>query len=306
MLTKMTGKQRLKSLVWWARHLLGRAARLVAGSRPRFLLITPALFRTQLIYDAMQKRILRLGIRDYVDHLVVCQIFVNEDYGLGKLSRAAELHDIYHSIVRCGKTPLIIDCGANCGMAIRYFTETFREALVVAVEPEPANMALARSNNASGNVAYQLAGIGSSDTRANIRDPGQGNWAYQVEEDAGGDVSIISINSLLKTYDPAQYAPFMVKIDIEGFEANLFEKNTEWIDRFPLLIIELHDWMLPGQASSRNFLQEISRRRRDFVFHGENVFSIANGPTAASTHDAGTSAGGRRLSVVRAGQKPFD
>ena len=306
MLTTMTGKQKLASLVWWARHLVGRVINFVAGNRSRFLLITPALFRKQFLYDAMRKRIVRLGIRDYVDYLVIRQIFVNEDYGLGKLRRAGELHDIYMSIVRNGKTPLIIDCGANCGMAIRYFTETFPEAHVVAVEPEPANMALARSNNASGNVAYQLAGIGSTDTRANIRDPGEGNWAYQVEENAGGDVSIISLNSLLAKYDSARYAPFMVKIDIEGFEANLFEKNTEWIDRFPLLIIELHDWMLPGQASSRNFLQEISRRRRDFVFHGENVFSIANGPVGAATRDAGASAGGRRLSVVRVVQQPFD
>jgi hypothetical protein len=53
---------------------------------------------------------------------------------------------------------------------------------------------------------------------------------------------------------------------------------TSWIDRFPLLVIELHDWLLPGQSTSRNFLREIALRDRDFVYRGENIFSIANQP----------------------------
>ena len=37
-----------------------------------------------------------------------------------------------------------------------------------------------------------------------------------------------------------------------------------------------HDWLLPKQQNSGNFLRQISSRNRDFVFHGENVFSISN------------------------------
>jgi len=276
MLAAMTNKQRLKATTWWARDLASQSLRFLTGRSSRFLLLTPSVLSTQIIYDLERKSFIRLRIRDFVDYQVVRQILVCEDYSLDKLRSAGELRDTYQRIVESGKTPLIMDCGANCGIAIRYFTQTFREAVVVAIEPETSNMDLARTNNASGNVLFQLAGIGNTDTKANIRDPGKGNWAYQVEEDAGGSVSIISINSILKTFDPALHVPFLIKIDIEGFEANLFEKNTEWIDLFPLLIIELHDWMLPGQGCSRNFLREISSRRRDFVFHGENVFSIAN------------------------------
>ena len=35
----------------------------------------------------------------------------------------------------------------------------------------------------------------------------------------------------------------LIKIDIEGFEENLFSKNFEWIDE-KIIIIELHDWIL--------------------------------------------------------------
>ena len=80
------------------------------------------------------------------------------------------------------------------------------------------------------------------------------------------------INSILKKYQ--QFVPFIIKIDIEGFESELFSKNTEWIDMFPLVIIELHDWMLPKTANSNNFLKEISKLDRDFLYFNENIFSI--------------------------------
>lgn len=44
----------------------------------------------------------------------------------------------------------------------------------------------------------------------------------------------------------------------------------------PLMIVELHDWMLPRTANSANFLKAVAARNRDFVFRGENVFSIRN------------------------------
>ena len=60
---------------------------------------------------------------------------------------------------------------------------------------------------------------------------------------------------------------FITKIDIEGFEDDLFSSNTDWIDDCLLLIIELHDWMMPKTANSNNFLKAISAKKRDFVYH---------------------------------------
>jgi len=38
----------------------------------------------------------------------------------------------------------------------------------------------------------------------------------------------------------------------------------------------LHDWLLPGQGTSRSFLKCMAALDRDFVHIGENVFSIRN------------------------------
>ena len=47
-----------------------------------------------------------------------------------------------------------------------------------------------------------------------------------------------------------------------------------------MLIIELHDWMLPGECNSKNFLRAISQYDRDFVHIAENIFSMKTGPAA--------------------------
>ena len=65
-------------------------------------------------------------------------------------------------------------------------------------------------------------------------------------------------------------------MDIEGFEQDVFSGGTEWLDRFYVAVIELHDWMLPRKASSRPFLSAVAAHDRDFLFRGENVFSIPN------------------------------
>jgi hypothetical protein len=109
-----------------------------------------------------------------------------------------------------------------------------------------------------------------------IIDPGLGNNAYRIESKEKGQIKIISINQLLNEYSQNLYIPFIVKIDIEGSEFDLFSKNTEWVDKFPLLIVELHDWMLPKTANSKNFIRTIAPLERDFLHHGENIFSISN------------------------------
>jgi hypothetical protein len=116
----------------------------------------------------------------------------------------------------------------------------------------------------------------------NLVDPGIGAWGYRVEERTDGGIRMMSINSLVGAPEHQMCEPFIVKIDIEGFERELFSKNTDWVDRFAVLIIELHDWMLPKERSSGNFLSTIAKLDRDFVYVGENVFSISNRPLCSS------------------------
>lgn len=61
-----------------------------------------------------------------------------------------------------------------------------------------------------------------------------------------------------------------------GGEKDLFRTNVSWIDQFPLIIIELRDWLLPGLSNSKNFLSAISERNFDVIYRRENLFCFNN------------------------------
>jgi hypothetical protein len=67
-----------------------------------------------------------------------------------------------------------------------------------------------------------------------------------------------------------------VKIDIEGAEADVFARNTDWLKRTPVVMIELHDWLFPKKQTAAAFLRCIADEPRDFIGAGENVISIAH------------------------------
>jgi FkbM family methyltransferase len=209
------------------------------------------------------------------------QVYLSESLNLRWMARWAELFSLYQSIVASGRQPLIIDCGANIGLSARYLSETFPGARVIGVEPSSANIARARENCTYPNVEFIEAAISSEVGRASLDDVGLGHNAYRVSQDAGGPIAVISMQSLIEDCEARGYVPFIAKIDIEGHEAALFSNNTAWIDAFSLLIVELHDWMLPGKRNSAAFIRAMADRNRDFLLHGEHVISIAN-PVEAS------------------------
>lgn len=250
--------------------------RLLANKRPRYLFMTPPVLTSQIVYDIQQKKYIKFRIRDEIDYATSQQIYGADDYGTSKLKRHHEIQSFYKQIIESGLSPLIIDCGGNIGLASKYFSQNYSLAKVVCIEPDTKNIEQAKVNNSSTNIDFLRAAIGAESGSGEILDPGLGNNAYRISASSNGETDIFSVNYLLEKYPKNNYTPFIIKIDIEGFEEDLFSTNVEWINLFPLLIIELHDWMLPRSSNSKNFLHAISKLDRDFVYIGENVFSISN------------------------------
>jgi FkbM family methyltransferase len=242
----------------------------------RYFPLIPSVLTRQVLFDRKQRRFIKIEIRDHVDFHTLSQIYLAEDYGIDRFRRQNELITFYRSMVGEGRIPLIIDCGANIGLASRYFSENYPEARIICIEPDRANLIQAKRNNTSANISFLEAAVGGEKSRGTIVDPGLGSDAYRVRHDENGATEIVSINDLLRQYDEDKFAPFIVKIDIEGSESDLFSGKTEWIEKFPLLIIELHDWLFPRSGNARNFLKEVAPLDRDFLYHGENIFSISN------------------------------
>lgn len=244
--------------------------------RRRYLPLSARLARRQVLYDRSLQRRLELEIRNDVDLGTLGQVFISEHYRLEKLPRCAELLAFRDAVLAAGKKPLIIDGGGNVGFASRYFAENHPGCTVLCIEPDPGNAEQARRNNDLKQVTVLEAAIGSEASRGRIMDASAENNAFRIDRSAEGSIEILSINDLLARFGSPEYVPFIAKIDIEGFEADLFSRNTEWIERFPLLIVELHDWMLPRSASTGPFLRAVAQQDRDFLYYDENVFSISN------------------------------
>lgn len=213
------------------------------------------------------------------DQNVFDQIFYNHDYNITRLDRGKEIIGHYNKILTSGKQPLIVDAGANIGAATVFFKGCFPASHVVAVEPEAGNFAMLLRNTEGLDVENIHGALTSAPGCVTIVDPNVGHWGYQtapvVADKTGGNlIPCVTIRQLYEKHN--KNSPFIVKIDIEGGEENLFAADTDWVEKTPLIIIELHDCMMPGKALSRNFLKCVSSYDRDFVYIGENVFSISN------------------------------
>lgn len=241
------------------------------SGRRRYVGVTPPFITSQRVYDRQRRRWLKFRIRDHDDWIQIEHIFLNEGYDLTNSNRVAQIRAFYERLVGAGEAPLILDLGANIGLVSSYFHQIYPEARIVAVEPDEGNCELARQNLPDRSTLLKSA-ISSKAGHANLVDTGR-NCGFRVEPTSDGGVNMITVPAILEEFREAR--PFLIKIDIEGFEEDLFSSNLEWIDKFPILVIELHDWMLPGRQVTKNFLKAISSRDRDFMHSEGHVVSIA-------------------------------
>lgn len=212
---------------------------------------------------------LRAGTSDFN---VFKHIFVDPAYSFRRQYFRRDMADRYRAILAQGKTPLIIDCGANIGCSPLWFRCQYPEARIVAIEPEAENFRLLEQNIAGARIEALNKAVHSTRGKVGVVAGGD-ETAFRTVAAADGAGSIETVTIADVTEPPDEL--FIVKIDIEGFEETLFAANTEWIDRTQLIIIELHDHLFPGRAGSRTFFRALlDSAPRDFSHRGENIFSL--------------------------------
>ena len=97
------------------------------------------------------------------DEAVIQQVLVGQQYDLRRLRRAPDLFNFVQRQQSAGRSPLVIDAGANIGAATLYFTLNMPDALVLAVEPDRENFRLLSKNVTGLNVKSLHAAVASKD-----------------------------------------------------------------------------------------------------------------------------------------------
>jgi FkbM family methyltransferase len=208
------------------------------------------------------------------DRGVIDQMFVSRDYDFDQWKQGKALSFLATQFAENGVESLIVDAGANIGAAAVFFQQTIAASKLVCIEPDPANFALCEKNLMGTNAVVLKSAISSAVGEVKLFDPGSGDWGFRTSAMEGSDgvvVPSINIKKILELY-AGKAELLIVKVDIEGAEADLFAENCSWMDVFPCIIIELHDWMLPRERSSSNFLKQVASRNFDFLHRGENIF----------------------------------
>jgi FkbM family methyltransferase len=206
--------------------------------------------------------------------MVYRQVFLEREADLTLFPQGASVINKYKEILGRGRKPLVIGCGANNGLTSIFFASLFPEAIVAAIEPSEENFKLLNRNaEPSGSVKPIRAGVWDTRTHLKVTNLQSGYCGFQTAECDESDpdaVAGLSVPDILERFPDCD--PLLIKIDIEGAEQAMFRSNTSWIDKMPLMIVELHDWMFPQGGTSTNFLSCVARMRCDFIVQGENVF----------------------------------
>ncbi len=241
----------------------------------RFVRLTPFQKPWILFYDKLDRKIFKIDSRSRIDSITANQIFTQEDYSVRRIKRNPDIQSRYQSILASGKTPLIIDCGCNIGLSSYYFSKIYPKSYVVGIEPSADNVEMANQIcSPLGNVSIKQAAIGSKEGYVEIKNQNADANKFEVIQRAKASIPLLTIPMIQQ--EVPNHELFIVKVDIEGFEKNLFSSNTEWIDECFTLFVEPHDWMFPKEQTIRNFLSVVSGYNRDFLIFEDNIISIKN------------------------------
>ncbi|MGV3660320.1 MAG: FkbM family methyltransferase [Prosthecobacter sp.] len=135
---------------------------------------------------------------------------------------------------------VVVDLGGNIGLTSLWLDSQFQLQKIVVLEPLPSNARIARKNLAQTSADVKLieAAAGSEDGMANFVqdiDSNRGSVAFGT----AGKTRVVSMGTLIQEAGITGGID-LLKVDIEGGEAELFSKNLDWLSEVRSIIAEFH------------------------------------------------------------------
>jgi FkbM family methyltransferase len=188
-------------------------------------------------------------------------------------------HDYRFNIKTAPK--VIVDAGANIGLASVYFANQYPDAKIIAIEPEADNFQLLLKNVAPyPNIIPVQAALWHQAGKVNLGVGCGSQDSFMTEEISGanangnapsesgvlGEVDALTVDSIMATYNLDKID--ILKIDIEGAEKEVFGSTQAWLNNVDSLVVELHEHMKGG--CNRSFYNGSNGFSHEWL-SGENV-----------------------------------
>ncbi len=171
---------------------------------------------------------------------------------------------------------VIVDAGANVGLAAVYFANRYPKAQIIAIELSPDNFQLLRENTRHyPRISTIHAGLWPRHETLRFQQKGVSPWGYKVNnslDDNSISVESVTIPDIMARHQLDSID--LLKIDIEGAEVELFSSSCEaWLPQVRHIIIEFHDrWRPDSSRVVRDQLAHFHFKETGTV--GENVVFV--------------------------------
>lgn len=170
------------------------------------------------------------------DAFIISEVFLHESYKLDlALQRGAHL--------------TIVDLGANAGYTSVYFARLFPDARIICVEPVPDNLKLLKKNLQLNNIDADVVegAVSVSDGTISMALSAQ-DYGHKVDGidygrslSSGNRIEVPAISMKKIITDLRLTSIGILKIDIEGYEGVLLQKNNDWLSVVETVIMEVHE-----------------------------------------------------------------
>ena len=139
-----------------------------------------------------------------------------------------------------GKSPkVIVDAGANIGLASIYLANRYPESQIIAIEPETSNYEMLKMNVAPySNIITLNAALWDKNEEINLVDPGWGKWTFMTQKEGSQEENLgnichkvqgMTLNKIMEDFGLVRID--ILKIDIEGAEREVFNTSSSWINK---------------------------------------------------------------------------
>lgn len=243
--------------------------------------------RRRLLLEAMPPEVLLMTLK-FDDHVVTVhpreaigrRVFAEGHYDRDRVEAVLTILDAEGLIPEAGMT--VVEIGANIGTQALYFSLSGRVARILAIEPDPRNLALLRRNIEENGLASRVSvvecAIGSADSEGLLyRTAGNHGASSLFPREGAADsvhVAIRPLSTILAENAIAQDTVDFIWMDIEGAEPQACASIEGLLRRQVPMMMEFSP-SIYGPEAAEAFIRLLGRYyRRCLRFDGEGVTPV--------------------------------